>query len=95
MAGACSDRFQDYAKGVYSALKAAGIRAELDGRDEKIGYKIRDARLNRIPYMLIVGEKEELDKTISVRSREEGEQGSCTVETFVNRVLDEIQRKAR
>lgn len=90
-----SDRFQDYAKGVYSALKAAGIRAELDGRDEKIGYKIRDARLNRIPYMLIVGEKEESDKTISVRSREEGEQGSCTVETFVNRVLDEIQRKAR
>ena len=59
------------------------------------GYKIRDARLNRIPYMLIVGEKEESDKTISVRSRGEGEQGSCTVETFVNRVLDEIQRKAR
>ena len=90
-----SDRFQDYGKGICRALKAAGIRAELDGRDEKIGYKIRDARLNRIPYMLIAGEKEESEKTISVRSREEGEQGSCSLETFVNRILDEIQRKTR
>lgn len=90
-----SDRFQDYGKGICRELKAAGIRAELDGRDEKIGYKIRDARLNRIPYMLIAGEKEESEKTISVRSREEGEQGSCSLETFVNRILDEIQRKTR
>ena len=90
-----SDRFQDYGKDVYNALKAAGIRAELDGRDEKIGYKIRDARFHRIPYMLIVGEREESERTVSVRSREKGEQGSCAVETFVNQVLDEIQRKAR
>lgn len=79
-----SDKFVDYAQTVVSFLKAKGYRVELDTRDEKIGYKIREAQLEKVPYMLIVGQKEEESKTVSVRKRDEGDIGSMTLDAFVD-----------
>lgn len=79
-----SDKFTDYAQTVVSFLKAKGYRCELDTRDEKIGYKIREAQLEKVPYMLIVGQKEEESKTVSVRKRDEGDIGSMTLDAFVD-----------
>ncbi len=77
-----SDKHIDYAKSVVSDLTAKGFRCELDTRDEKIGYKIREAQLEKVPYMLIVGQKEEDEKTVSVRKRDEGDIGSMTLDQF-------------
>ena len=79
-----SDKFVDYAQTVVSFLKAKGYRVELDTRDEKIGYKIREAQLEKVPYMLIVGQKEEESKTVSIRKRDEGDIGSMTLDAFVD-----------
>ena len=84
-----SDKFVDYAKAVEAALKAEGLRCEIDARPEKIGYKIRGARLERVPYMLIVGEKELENDTVSVRKREEGELGSMSVAELVEILREE------
>ena len=65
-----SDKFADYAKQVAEALKASGVRVEVDDRDEKLGYKIRQAQLQKVPYMLILGEKEQSAGTVSVRKRD-------------------------
>ena len=70
-------------------LKEAGIRCETDRRDEKIGYKIRSTQMEKIPYMVIVGQKEEESNTISVRSRDEGDLGAWEIQAFVNRILEE------
>jgi len=70
-----SDKYLDYAKEVHAALRKAGLRAEIDSRAEKVGRKIRDAELSRVPYMFIVGEKEQNDKTVSVRVQGAGEEG--------------------
>ncbi len=78
-----SDRFNDYAKLVYDKLKERDIRGLLDNRDEKIGRKIRDAETKKIPYMLIVGEKEVSENLVSVRKRGQGDQGSVKLEEFV------------
>lgn len=78
-----SDRFNAYAKAIETVLKKEGLRCEIDGRAEKIGYKIRTARLERIPYMLVVGEKEAENNTVSVRKRDEGDQGSMTVKKLL------------
>lgn len=78
-----SDKYVDYAKSVQEVLKREGIRCEVDGRDEKIGYKIRNARLERIPYMLIVGEKEKANNNVSVRKREEGDLGCMSIEHLI------------
>lgn len=85
-----SDKFLDYAKEVEGCLKAAGYRCETDERAEKIGYKIREAQLNQIPYMVIVGEKESESRTISVRKRDQGDLGSSTVQEF----LDLLKKEA-
>lgn len=77
-----SDKHIDYAKSVVADLTAKGFRCELDTRDEKIGYKIREAQLEKVPYMLIVGQKEEDEKTVSVRKRDEGDIGSMTLDQF-------------
>ncbi len=74
-----SDKFADYAKEVAASLRMEGVRCEIDSRQEKIGYKIRSARLDRVPYMIVVGEKEAENQSISVRNREEGDLGSMTV----------------
>ena len=90
-----SDKFFDYSKSVLEKLTAAGIRAELDTRSEKIGYKIREARLQRVPYMLILGQKEEEAGNIAVRSRFLGDEGAKDLDAFINDVLAEIKGKVR
>ena len=77
-----SDKSMDYAKTVYAALRAKKIRCELDDRNEKIGRKIRDNELKRIPYLLIVGEKEEAEGLVSVRAQGEGDKGQMSLEAF-------------
>lgn len=88
-----SEKYMDYAKSVADKLEKAGIRAELDSRSEKIGYKIREAQMHKIPYMLVVGQKEEEESAVSVRSRAEGDEGAQALEDFISRVLSEIERK--
>ncbi|MCD8197625.1 MAG: threonine--tRNA ligase [Lachnospiraceae bacterium] len=87
-----SDKYMDYAKSVRDKLDAIGIRVELDTRSEKIGYKIRDARNQRIPYMLVTGQKEEEDGTVSVRSRA-GDEGAKALDAFIADILKEIETK--
>lgn len=89
-----SNKFFDYANKVVADLKAAGLKVEMDNRDEKIGHKIRDARNERVPYMLVVGEKEAEQNTVAVRSRGKGDEGSSSLEAFVSRVLEEIKEKS-
>lgn len=84
-----SEKFADYAKEVSDSLKAAGIRVETDDRNEKLGYKIRSAQMEKVPYMLIVGEKEVEEKAVSVRKRDEGDIGSKKVEEFTAKVLED------
>ncbi len=90
-----SDKSRDYALGVYESLKAAGIRVEIDTRDEKIGYKIREAQLQKVPYMLVLGEKEAESKAITVRSREKGDLGASTVDAFIEMIGKEIADKKK
>ena len=85
-----SDQFNDYAKGVLSTLTANNIRADLDERAEKIGYKIREARNERVPYIIVVGEKEQTSKSIALRSREKGDEGSYSLNEFISRIKEEI-----
>ncbi|MGN9164683.1 threonine--tRNA ligase [Tissierellaceae bacterium HCP3S3_D8] len=90
-----SDKFNDYAYELKDKLKGKGIRVELDGRAEKIGYKIREAQLQRIPYMLIVGEKEVADNLVSVRKRDHGDLGQMNVEDFISTIVEEIENKVK
>ena len=84
-----SDKFNDYARETMKKLQHAGLRCEMDQRTEKIGYKIREARMERVPYILVVGEKEQELGHVSVRNREDGDLGSMSVEEFLNIVLSE------
>ncbi|NLK73687.1 MAG: threonine--tRNA ligase [Clostridiales bacterium] len=88
-----SEKYHDYANKVLDELKANGVLATLDGRAEKIGYKIREARLNRVPYMLVVGQKEEEEGLVSVRSRYLGDEGQKSLDTFINEICKEIRTK--
>ena len=88
-----SEKYEEYAKSVKAALDAADIRAEIDLRSEKIGYKIREAQTQKIPYMLVVGQKEEEEKTVSVRSRFAGDEGASSVESFIESIQKEIEEK--
>ena len=88
-----SDSFMEYGHEVIDKLRKYGIRCEIDNRSEKIGYKIREARNERVPYMIIVGEKEKNHGNISLRSRDMGEEGSTSLEEFITRVLKEDQEK--
>ena len=90
-----SERLLDKAGEVTAQLKAAGIRAELDTRSEKMGYKIREAQVDKIPYMLVVGDKEAESGTVSVRHRKAGDLGSMPLEDFIARVLKETAAKTR
>ncbi len=89
-----ADRHLPYARSVLEQLKAAGLRAEIDERQEKIGYKIREAQLQKVPYMLVVGDREVNESAVSVRSRSAGDQGSRPVAAFVAAALEEVARKA-
>ena len=88
-----SDKYMDYAKKVEAQLDEAGIRVDVDTRSEKIGYKIREARKARIPYMLVVGEKEEAEGKVSVRSRFLGDEGQKDLGEFIAAIKEEIQNK--
>ncbi len=90
-----ADRHLPYAASVRERLAAAGLRVEVDERYEKIGYKIREAQIQKIPYMLVVGDKEAAEGAVAVRSRTEGDQGSRTVPAFLEAALDEIGGKSR
>ncbi len=85
-----SDKYMDYAKQVFDTLEEAGIRTEIDTRAEKIGYKIREAQMNKVPYMLVVGAKEEENKAVSVRSRFAGDEGQKELSAFMESVKEEI-----
>jgi threonyl-tRNA synthetase len=90
-----SDRHLEYAASVSSRLKQAGLRAELDERQEKIGYKIREAQLQKIPYMLVVGDRESAEGTVSVRTRSGGDQGASPVDAFIASAREEIAHKGK
>ena len=90
-----SDKYADYAEEVVKRFKNQGVRIEADYRTEKIGYKIREARLERVPYICVVGEKEAESNTLSVRSRKNGEEGSIDLVEFEARLLTEIANKER
>ena len=84
-----SDKYMDYANEVKKALFDAGVRVEMDDRAEKIGFKIREAQLQKVPYMLVVGEKEAAENQVAVRSRDKGEMGSMNLADFVSMVVKE------
>ena len=90
-----SETLADKAKEIESALTAAGIRVTTDLRSEKIGYKIREAQLEKIPYMLVIGNKEVENGTVSVRSRKQADMGSMPVDEFIAMALKEIEEKAK
>lgn len=90
-----SEKSHDYAASVYEKLKESGIRAEIDNRDEKIGYKIREAQLKKIPYMLILGENESSTGCVSVRSRDNGDLGSNNLDDFIKDIKAEIESKGK
>ncbi|AFH49145.1 Threonyl-tRNA synthetase [Ignavibacterium album JCM 16511] len=89
-----SQNYFDYATEVYNAFKQNGIRAELDDRNEKIGYKIRDWETKKVKYMVIVGEKEKENKTVSVRQHKEGDKGSLGISEFIDKIAAEIKNKS-
>ncbi|MHC1750062.1 MAG: threonine--tRNA ligase [Cellulosilyticaceae bacterium] len=88
-----SEKYHDYAHAVKNDLEAIGIRVEIDERAEKIGYKIREARMQRAPYIAVVGAQEEAENTIALRSRENGEEGSSSISEFKERILKEVEEK--
>ena len=90
-----SEKYLAYASEVCDALRRAGVRTEVDSRDEKIGYKIRSAQLEKMPYMLIVGEEEQASREVAVRSRRDGDKGKMHLDDFISLITEEIQSKAR
>lgn len=90
-----SEKYHDYAIKVADMLRSQGVRVEIDDRTEKIGYKIREARMERLPYMLVVGEKEMENNEVAVRSRKNGEEGSIDLNVFVERIVKEIRNRER
>ena len=90
---AIADRHLEYADAVEAQLKAAGLRGTLDRRVEKIGYKIREAQLQKVPYMLVIGDREVAEGTVSVRTRLGGDQGGAPVSDFVTSARDEVARR--
>ncbi|MFW2489534.1 threonine--tRNA ligase [Clostridium chromiireducens] len=90
-----SDKYNDYAESVVKTLRNNGVKVESDYRAEKIGYKIREARLERTPYILVVGEKEAANSEVSVRSRKNDDEGAIKLDAFIERIVKEIENKER
>ena len=88
-----ADRHRDYAESVVARLHAAGLRVEVDARQEKMGYKIRSAQLRKIPYMLVTGDREAAGGAVAVRHRRDGDLGASPVDDFIAAALDEVQRR--
>jgi threonyl-tRNA synthetase len=91
---AVSDTFLPYAEKVFNNLKAAGLRTEIDTRNEKIGFKIRDAETNKIPYMVIIGEKEQAAENISLRLHKKGDLGAFDTNEFIRKLQKQISDKS-
>ncbi len=89
------DKHHQFAGEVKEALAAKGIRVEVDFRNEKIGYKIREAQLEKTPYMLVIGDKELENRAVAVRSRKDGDLGSMALNDFINRIVEEVESKAK
>ena len=89
-----SEKHTEYATEILSELEASGVRAEADFRNEKMGYKIREAQLQKIPYMLVVGDKEAESGTVSLRSRKAGDEGSLPLGEFISRIREEIDSRS-
>jgi len=89
-----SEKSRPYAAEIYQKLRSADIRVEIDNRDEKIGYKIREAQLEKVPYMLVIGEKEVETSTLTVRSRDKGDLGTRAVEEFIQQVVEETVNRS-
>ena len=90
-----SEKSMEYATGVYEKLRATGIRTELDHKDEKVGYKIRQAQLEKVPFMLVLGEKEAAEGAITVRSRDKGDLGSAQLDEFIADVKKMVESRER
>jgi threonyl-tRNA synthetase len=90
-----SDRHLEYARATLERLKAAGLRAELDERQEKIGFKVREAQLQKIPYMLVVGDREAAEGTVAVRERSGGDRGASSIDAFIALAREENEHKSR
>ena len=90
-----ADRHIDYLNTVKAKLEAAGIRCEVDDRSEKIGFKIRSAQMEKVPYMLVAGDKDIEAGTVSVRSRKDGDEGASSLKDFIARITEEIATKAK
>jgi threonyl-tRNA synthetase len=88
-----TDRQLDYANNLCKKMKELGIRVEVDDRSEKIGYKIREAQMSKVPYMLVVGEKEAEAGQVAVRRRDKGDMGAINADEFIATVLDDIANK--
>jgi threonyl-tRNA synthetase len=89
-----ADRHVDYTRSVVAILEAAGLRAEVDDRQEKIGFKIREAQLQKIPYMLVAGDREAADGTVAVRSRVSGDLGSQPLSSFIEQAQREVTARS-
>ncbi|MDF2987637.1 MAG: threonyl-tRNA synthetase [Eubacterium sp.] len=89
------DKHHDFAQQAAQMLKDRGVRVEVDYRNEKIGYKIREAQMEKIPYMLVIGDKEMENGAVAVRSRKDGDLGTMSVQEFVDRIVEEIRTRAR
>jgi threonyl-tRNA synthetase len=87
------EKHHEYALNVQKRLQERDIRVEIDLRNEKIGYKIREAQLEKVPYMLIIGDKEMENDAIAIRSRKEGDLGQMTVDSFINKIINEVNEK--
>ena len=90
-----TDKEHEYAYKVQKILQEKGIRVEVDDRNEKTGYKIREAQLEKVPYMLVVGAKEVEQNLVAVRSRQNGDEGTCDLQEFIQKILKEIETKAK
>lgn len=88
-----SEKYHEYAQQVADKLKKNGVRCSVDTRAEKIGYKIRESRLEKVPYMLVVGQKEEEEQKVSMRSRYDGDAGSMELDAFIRQICQEIRSK--
>ncbi|MDA3734154.1 threonine--tRNA ligase [Niameybacter massiliensis] len=88
-----SEKYHEYAEKVQASLLDAGVKVEIDERAEKIGYKIREARMERVPYILVVGAEEEAEGKVAVRSRENGEEGKMPLQDFIGKITEEIKTK--
>lgn len=89
-----SEKYAEYAESVYKELKANKIKVELDGRSEKVGYKIREWETQKVPYMLIVGEKEQSSNSVSIRKHKKGDLGSLSLSEFMTNIKEEIEKKS-